>query len=221
MKYRAAFTALLLSILCCQANSQQYYAVLITGDKPNIDPGWMPPGVGASANEILLPDADDSYWNDTFTMRKALVNNGWDPNNIFVYYYDGQDYLSRNPRYRVRAGENQITTGSATPGNVEDRFSWLANHMSSNDVLFIWTYDHGYTDYSENSAALQLYAGSPGNYVFFWDTTFARYVNAIPCSRRIILMAQCYSGGFIDNLQVPGVPPTAILTATTYLQLSY
>jgi hypothetical protein len=60
---------------------------------------------------------------------------------------------------------------------------------------------------------------SPGTYEDLWDTTFARYVNAIPCTKRFIVMAQCYSGGFIDNLQGTSVP-TFMLTATDYLQAS-
>jgi hypothetical protein len=124
--------------------SQQHYAVIITGDRPNIDPSWMPPEPP--------PYRDDSYWNDTFMMWRTLVDNGWDPAKITVLYYDGQDYPTLNARYKIPP-PGQITNLPATKANVIATFANLSTTMTNNDVLFIWTYDHGDNDLSHNNSS--------------------------------------------------------------------
>ena len=47
------------------------------------------------------------------------------------------------------------------------------------------------------------------------DSTFTRYVNDIPCEKRVFWMQQCLSGGFVDNLTDPN---TVIMTACDYDQ---
>jgi hypothetical protein len=87
--------------------------------------------------------------------------------------------------------------------NVQNIFSWLRYgnpsenipQMTSNDVLVIWTFGHGWWDNVNNNAALIVADG------LVWDYDFATYVNPVASQKRMILMQQCHSGGFIDNLQ--------------------
>lgn len=140
--------------------------------------------------------AGECFWNDTVWMYKALLNNGYKPENIFVLYGDGADFLSANPRYRH---PSTVTDFPANVTWVNKVFDGLKNgdaansipKMDSNDTLFVWTFDHGGGD---NNAYLCLRGGT------ITDTAFAAKLNAIPYASRAIFMQQCRSGGFIDNL---------------------
>ena len=140
--------------------------------------------------------AGECFWNDTVWMYKALLNNGYQPENIFVLYGDGIDYASANAKYRH---PSTVTDFPASPTWVNKVFDGLKNgdaanslpKLDSNDTLFVWTFDHGG---GGMSATLNLRGGS------ITDTDFATKLNAIPYASRAIFMQQCRSGGFIDNL---------------------
>jgi hypothetical protein len=172
-------------ILCCQvAFAQQHYAVLINGNTPNL--------------QSVIPD---EFWNDTILMWKLLQENGIDTNHIFTLFGSGRDMWPDDLRYQPPPG-GRVTKYPATMANVQNIFSWLRYgnpsenipQMTSNDVLIIWTFGHGDWDGVSN-AALKVQDG------FVWDSDFATYVNPVACQKRVILMQQCHSGGFIDNLQ--------------------
>jgi hypothetical protein len=74
--------------------------------------------------------------------------------------------------------------------------------MTDQDLLFIWTFDHGST--RRGHSTLNLMDGKMP------DRSFARLVDQVPCAYRIICMQQCRSGGFIDDLRNDR---TVILTA--------
>ncbi|MGC4044141.1 MAG: C13 family peptidase [Armatimonas sp.] len=158
--------------------------------------------------------AGECFWNDTVWMYKALLNNGYKPENIFVLYGDGVDYLSANPRYRY---PGTVTDFPATKGWVNKVFDGLKNgdaanslpKMDGNDTLFVWTFDHGG---GGMNATLSLRGGG------ITDTEFATHLNAIPYASRAIFMQQCHSGGFIDNLQNS---KTVISTACRFDQSAY
>jgi hypothetical protein len=170
------------------------YAVLIEGDSPT----WF-----------------DEFWNDTFLMYEILINKGFEPDNIFVLYYNGSDHVSANPRYQPGSLENAHITGpitdySATIANVTMVFNGLANgdpvngisQMTNDDFLFVWMFDHGgFDDTSDN------WTHDPGEptYLCLMDgdiyaSTIASLANPINYSRRTFVMQQCHSGGFIPHL---------------------
>lgn len=139
----------------------------------------------------------DSFWNDTVWMYKTLLSAGYTPENIYVLYANGTDYISANPKYRH---STTVTDFAATPTWVTNVFNGLKNgdaargikKMTDRDTLFLWTFDHGS---GGDPAYLCLFGGD------MVDTQFASLVNAVPYSRRAIFMQQCRSGGFIDNLR--------------------
>ncbi|WP_309711901.1 C13 family peptidase [Armatimonas sp.] len=156
----------------------KHYAVLICGD-------------------LAENFAGECFWNDTVWMYKALLNNGYKPENIFVLYGDGADYASANAKYRH---PSTVTDFPASPTWVNKVFDGLKNgdaanslpKLDGNDTLFVWTFDHGG---GGMNATLSLRGGS------ITDTDFSNKLNAIPYATRAIFMQQCRSGGFIDNLQ--------------------
>jgi hypothetical protein len=180
------------------------YAVLIEGDAPT----WF-----------------DEFWNDTLLMFEILVDNGFDPDDIFVLYNLGTDYASANPRYQPGSAENghlpaTITDFAATIANVTMVFNGLASgdpvhgipQMTANDFLFVWTFDHGGFDDPNSN-----WTHDPGEPTYLcltdgdmYATTFATLVDAITYARRVFVMQQCHSGGFIPHLSNNN---TVILTA--------
>lgn len=201
-----AIAAILFSSLTI---AQQYYAVLITGDTPE---GYAQSPKSYNGGGY---SGFDEFWNDTYLMWKLLHENGFEADHIYTLYGNGYNYPSQNPRYQPDA---PITKFPAYYSNVQNIFTWLANgntehnipKMTNNDVLFIWTFDHG--TISGGNAGLCLMDG------VIWDYDFASYVNQIACQKRIILMQQCFSGGFIDNLQSS---KTVMLTACSGTEVAY
>jgi len=185
--------ASLLTIAMTSVHGQHYYSLLITGGCPYSE--------GRRWN--------DSFWNDTYLMRYALTANGYnpDPSYMSVLYYDGFDCPNALPPYQAT-----ITTGAATIAAINNRLGYLASVMTNEDILFVWIFCHGGTNYS-NSSSMILESSNEE----LWDTDFAAVLNTVPCRKRIIMMAGCYSGGFIDNLQSS---KTIILTACAGGQMS-
>jgi len=170
------------------------YAVLISGD--------------------LAETGYDEFWNDVVLMREALIQNGFPAGNIFVLYGNGADYFNAsrpNPRYRPSPA---ITNSAANQTNVTNALTGLANgtngmpQLTSDDLLFIWTFDHGNSDGTNSYLCLTD--------VDMLDTTFASLVNQIPYAYRIICMQQCFSGGFLPHL---AGDRNVILTACSSTQL--
>ena len=154
------------------------YAVLISGDQA--ETGY------------------DEFWNDVVLMREALLGYEFPDAHIFVLYGNGSDFFDAgrpNPRYRPSP---PITGYTANTTNVTTVLNGLANgtsglpQMTTDDLLFIWTFDHG--SGGGGSSVLGLMDGDMS------DATFASLVDQIPCAYRVICMQQCFSGGFVDDL---------------------
>lgn len=136
-------------------------------------------------------------------MWETLYTMGFEDENIFVLYGNGDDYNSINARYKASTYGfyNGITDYPATIQNVNNILNWLANgsishgipQLTSDDFLFIYTFDHGETT-GNNNSILFLMNG------YITDTQFAYLADQISYGKRVIWMQQCYSGGFIDNL---------------------
>ena len=101
---------------------------------------------------------------------------------------------------------------SATRSNLISELQRLANIMSSDDKLFFYVIDHGgTTDYNDSS------------YICLWnseriyDYELAYYLDAFNVSSMNIVMGQCFSGGFINDLAASN---RVITTACTGSQRS-
>ncbi|KNY25360.1 C13 family peptidase [Pseudobacteroides cellulosolvens] len=104
--------------------------------------------------------------------------------------------LSQRLPERLPLLRRPLTDYAATSDNIER----VLNSLSSTndiDLLFIWTFGHGFRD--ENNSYLLLADGSK-----LYDYRLAELLENINCTTRIICMQQCFSGGFIDNLKKDG-----------------
>ncbi|MCF8308939.1 MAG: hypothetical protein K9I68_08025, partial [Bacteroidales bacterium] len=181
------------------AQSQEKYAVLITGDyagKSNSSLDEWNNGQGKGTYGF------DEFWNNTFLMWEMLQEKGYSPDNIVVLFAGGEDFSETNPniadRYKPDPGET-VTDYSASISNVNQVFNGLQNgtggfpKVTEDDFLFVWTFDHGGWD-GEN-ATLGLIDG------VMTDEEFAALVNPINANKKVYWMQQCHSGGFADDLE--------------------
>lgn len=216
---RNTLLSILICLLCAGTAQPENYAVIITGDDPyqNQDSSsWN----GGSTDDTFIGE----FWNDTFLMWEALWTYGWKDENIYVLYADGQDFYRENPRYQPSRyseyGILSITDYAATPDNVETVFLGLANgdsslgipQMTEDDFLYVYTFDHGHYYSQTGHVSLQLW-GPGGTFAEMMDTTFAQLVDSITCDKRCFFMQQCFSGGFIEDLEDSS---TYIMTAVNY-----
>ncbi|MEA2106298.1 MAG: C13 family peptidase [Bacteroidota bacterium] len=84
---------------------------------------------------------------------------------------------------------------AATRANITSVFNTLADLINSDDNLFIYTTDHGGQE-SGQDAIMYLW-----NQQQLLDNELSIEVNKINAQRINIVMEQCYSGGFLDDLQ--------------------
>jgi len=204
MKRKLKFLVLVVALIAIVGvgNTQEKYAVLITGDYAAegipVEEQW---GQGAVDSPM------EEFWYDTYLMWEMLLDRGYSNDNIFVLFADGQDFtkLGMWERYdghgwhpEIIPPDGQITDYSASIANVEDVLTGLATgtggfpQVSEDDFLFTWVFDHG---------------GGNGNSAFFclidgnmWDYEFAALIDPIAAHKKVFWMQQCYSGGFADEL---------------------
>lgn len=181
------------------------YAVILSG------------GVDASNNATR-------YWNDCAFFFKALKANGFLQDHIFVLVSDGQNPavdqadgtssnwdLNDDGIYDIRY--------SATRANITAVFDELAAKMTAEDILYIFTTDHG-----GNNAANPFPYASSDVVLWLWgdtsitNTEFAAEVNKVTAKAVVGIFEQCFSGGFVQALQGPN---RVLLSASRWWELSY
>lgn len=173
--------------------AQRTYALIISG------------GVSRNLNY-------DRYWNDCSFIYQTLTKKyGIPKSNIYPLMSDGdnpeEDMLSLST-YKFTSqsldldfdGNNEIQY-AATKNNIKTVLNTLSNKIDKNDHLFIYVIDHGGTNDNNMSSYICLW-----NFEKLQDTELAqmlrpftdRYVNVN------VVLGQCYSGGFIDDLEKIG-----------------
>lgn len=191
------------------------YAVLITGDVPTGD------AVGPKNWNGGMDPWYDEFWNDTFAMWEMLFKLGWKDENIYVLFGYGNDYACDYNRYWASLhGLDEITDYPAFLADVENIFDWLADgnpaqgipQMTEDDFLFVWTFDHGSTwgTPGQGNSTLCLMDGQ------VTDDDFAGWMDQIGYDKRVIWMQQCFSGGFIDELENTNTVITTACSATQW-----
>ncbi len=155
------------------------------------------------------------YWNDMAYIYWTLINvYSYDENDIFVLMSDGD-----NPNPDRSDGTNSpLDLDGDGDDDYEDPctrtyvfqyFDDLEALLTSQDSLFIFTTDHG-----GSGSYLNLW-----NYQSLWDYEFGDELDDIAFSQCIVTMEQCYSGGFIDD--VDHIDNVVISTACSATELSW
>jgi hypothetical protein len=177
------------------------YALLISG------------GASQSNNHIR-------YWGDIAFIFCALKHYyGYSDSEIVVCMSDGDNPAvdrSNGTSSPLDLDGDDIDDYEldATYATVTEQLQYLVDNVSAGDTVFIFTTDHG---------------GSSGGYntylnLWNWDTladsTFASYIDDFPADTiKLFSMEQCFSGGFIDDLD--DLDNVVIATAAPYNDYSW
>jgi hypothetical protein len=204
------FCLILLSIAI---NAQEKYALLICGDIPYTAP---PPNKSWHlANPNPQEDAFDEFWNDIYLFWEMLIEQGYENDNIFVLFGNGNEVKDwpQHPdvdiadRYNPQVWHDEIIqppNGHITDfhANLSDLVNVLEGfaignqalgipQLTEDDFLFIWAFGHGNNQFPIGHNSLILMNG------LISDEDFADHVNAINCDKKVLLFQQCFSGSFV------------------------
>ncbi len=207
---------LLFTILFLFVNSgiaQKKYAILFGGEhRADNDT----PLLYSERKDISM---QESIWNDTYLMWELLINKGFDNDDIIVLYHVGDDYIREHPnvldvRYDPRIQHSdiidpqngQISDMASTKASLQSAINTIINeNLNPEDLLVFFTYTHGNT----NRFQCNNYDfNNPATYVT--TSELSNWLAPINC-KKLILMQQCKSGSFIDELKGNN---TIIMTAT-------
>jgi len=184
-------------------NPQNCYAVIISGgyDKYN---NW------------------ERYWNDCSAIYSTLIHvYGYLKNNIYVLMSDGtdpavdrllNDWSQDSSPLDLNGDGLPDIQYAATKDNITVVFDTLAEILTSNDNLFIFSTDHGDTIPSTGEVTLELW------HERITASEFAVEANKVDAGNISIVMEQCFSGGFIPHLEKQG---RTIATACSATQESW
>ena len=145
------------------------------------------------------------YYYNIKEMYETMISIGIEAENIYVLYADGtnsaQDqYImqSSSSGYYVNSNMSYASSShvlAATSSNLASVFNTLSATVTNEDHFFFYSFDHG-TEVS-NGEGLCCW-----NRRVITDQTFATYANRINAKYATYVMAQCFSGGMIEDITV-------------------
>ena len=175
--------------------------VFYSGDstgKPYLEVTWR-----RRAYAVLIAGGGDAannyarYWNDLMFLYDALTTQyQLTAANVYVLYANGQPPSASNCNDSANAvAHANVIDFAATTNNLQTVFTTLSTTMTSEDFLFVHCNDHGTS--SSGHSYLVLWGTSLRDDYFAGANYLGRVTNYY---REVIVMKQCYSGGFINDL---------------------
>ena len=165
----------------------------------------------------------ERYWNDCSFVYQTLTNKfGISKENIFTIMSDGTDptvdmrtttgsYVS-SPLDLDGDGQAEIQY-PATRSAVKNVLSTLSSKMTKDDHLFFYVIDHGGSNDNRNQSYIVLWNGEN-----LQDYELADWLS--PFNQKSVnvnlVLGQCNSGGFIDNLNKVGCVVATASTGSEY-----
>lgn len=150
-------------------------------------------------------DNNVRYWNDCSAMYKCLVHDfNFPAGQVFVLMSDGLSPALDRHHYDGSYDSSPVDLDgdgypdiqySATMSNISDVFDYLGSVVQDNDDVVVFLSDHGGLYYGNSTFACLW------NNDIMDDWQFANQLNKISSGARIhVLLSQCSSGGFIDDI---------------------
>ncbi|MEM3445375.1 MAG: hypothetical protein QW115_05340, partial [Thermoplasmata archaeon] len=188
----------------------------------------------AARKSINAPSNNEyEFWMDLVIMHEILINVynykddeeggssgqvGFNPatDQIAFLYRDG--YGESFGPYSLPQG---VVDGCAKKSYLETVVNILKGYLNNNGFLFVLTFDHS-GDSSEQEYPLFSLLTQGGSAIelgdIISDFEFATIMNQLTVKKRVFVMQQCYSGGFVDDLSSSN---TVILTDSSYMQIAW
>jgi len=183
--------------------AERRWAVIISG------------GINSSSNHVR-------YWNDCSFFYETLMDHGFLDDHVYVLISDGTSTAldrSNNTNSPLDLdGDGDNDTGfSATAANITDVFDDLERDLDQDDILYIFTTNHGGSDdacpWDDPDVHLWLW-----NNTSISDADFAQEVNRVTTLATVCIFEQCFSGGMLDDLYGQN---RVLISASRFWELSY
>ena len=178
--------------------------------------------------------SNSEYWYDLFLAYEDLVlNEGYDPANVFVFYGNGASFNSTRARYQLALhGWSNIVDFDNAYNTLNTEFANIGATVTNNDNLHIrWVVGHGWGNAATTATTTQT-GRDPINNDDFWvllqnrslwirETEIIRIINQIPnYKRRKIVWMTCHSGCLAGGTNNLNNDRTVIITASRWNQVS-
>ncbi|MDA3885883.1 MAG: T9SS type A sorting domain-containing protein [Candidatus Delongbacteria bacterium] len=129
------------------------------------------------------------YWNNMSAIYCTLTDvYGYKPENIYVHSSDGTVVNNWGSLDLDKDGTDDILY-PASKSSIESTFNRLAYEVDSDDQLFVYVTDHGYTD-----GTIVLWG-----YDSISPSELDDMLDPLDTAETITVLGQCHSGGFITN----------------------
>ncbi|AGW12720.1 C13 family peptidase [Megalodesulfovibrio gigas] len=163
------------------------------------------------------------YWNDCAFFFRTLKQYGFLDANIHVLFADGTDpAVDRSDGVSSPLDFNNDGVAdikySATKANIALVFNQLASALGSDDILYIFTTDHGEPQegnehpYNTPDVLLDLWGESISG------SELAAEVDKVNAKAMAGIFEQCFSGGMVEALKKPN---RVLMSASRWWEYSY
>jgi hypothetical protein len=168
----------------------------------------LPSKTGGRVKYAVLINGDDSEVHEGNVIRayKTLRAHGFFEENIFIL-------STNNPRPQVGLRIDTLVTSEATRRNLDAVIDRLAKVSTRNDLVLFYATGHGDRIDDECWLALALNKISHRSTLYSSDR-FRQEIPRIPSATTVILMDQCYSGGFATRFKDLADTTTHIIAMT-------
>lgn len=163
------------------------------------------------------------YWNDCAFFYNTLKQYGFQSDHITVLFADGTDpAIDRSDGVSSPLDFDGDTfpdiNYSATRANITTVFNQLAATLGADDILYIFTTDHGGAQ-SGNAAPYN----TPNVVLYLWGEIIngdelAAEVNKVTAKAVAGIFEQCFSGGMVEKLAGTN---RVVMSASRWWELSY
>jgi hypothetical protein len=164
------------------------------------------------------------YWNDCAFFYNTLKQHGFSSDHITVLYADGTDpAVDRSDGVSSPLdfdGDSVPDINySATRANIATVFTQLGATLGANDILYIFTTDHG----GAQSGNVAPY-NTPNVVLYLWGEIIngdelAAEVNKVVNPKAVLgIFEQCFSGGMVEKLAGTN---RVVMSASRWWELSY
>jgi hypothetical protein len=153
---------------------------------------------------LFSGNSNNRHLNDLEFLYRTLIDvYGFEPANIYTLNYNGSlsyqgssnpigNWSGDNTPYRLAGHIN----GSGTQQGMESTLTTIAGKIKSDDLLFIYTNDHG-AGPGDGVNDYCLCAYSNGGWAPYYVNDFVNKLKSLPqFDKLMVMMEQCRSGGF-------------------------